>query len=256
MLFSISSPLIAILLLALTLLATEGGFRLGTKVESHNEEIDRNIGVIQGSLLGLMTFLLGLSFAFAAGRFEVRHDLEQKEANALGTAYVRTELIQNPIGPQIRKLMPQYVDARFELYLSGLVDDAAFREKKAKADQLQGQIWQLDIELFKNDKNDLRTSLLTQSLNESFDAGGDVEESRQHRVPEVMLYLLFVSVVCSGGFVGYGFGRSGRRVAITWLIFAVLTTLVVMTILDLDRPERGFIRNSHRPLLSLRQSMK
>ena len=251
-LFALPAALLGIVLLLLTLVAAEVGFRIGRRATEH---VDHAVGVVQASVLGLMAFLLGLSFSFAAGRYETRHDLEQKEANCLGTAYVRTQLIVNPLGARIRALLPVYTQARIDCYLAGVVNQDAFQVAKAKCDDLQNQIWNLDIELFKSDKSDRRTDLLTQSLNNSFDAAGDLEEARRHHVPSMMFNLLFLAVLISGGFVGYGFGRTSRRVIAVWILFAALTAITISVILDLDQPERGMIKNTHEPLRILHSQM-
>ena len=255
-LFSIPAIVIVICLGLATLAAAEVGYRFGTRMVSDNPHTDGAVGVVQNSVLGLMAFLLGLAFSFTSGRFEARHELEQKEANCLGTAYVRTELIDAPQGQQMRALFPAYVDARLDTYRAGLIDPQAYAEAKAKSDEVQAQIWKLDAEVFRANKSDHRTNLLTQALNNAFDAGGDVEESRRHRVPEVTYLLLFVSVLLSGAFVGYGFGRAQTRTVGAWILFATLTSATIFVILDLDRPERGLIRNEHIPLILLRQSLK
>ena len=254
-LFYIPAGVISLTLLLLTMLVIEGGFRIGSRVVHHDASVDSAVGVVQNSILGLMAFLLGLSFTFTAGRFETRHDLEQKEANCLGTAYVRTQLIDHPLGAQIRALLPQYVEARWNTYEAGIVGNDAYLRAKARSDELQAQIWKCTADVFREDKTDKRTALLTQTLNDAFDAAGDVEEARRHRVPEIIFLLLFSAVLLSAGFVGYVFGRTGARVLPAWFLFSAVTAVTIFVILDLDRPERGLIRDKHTPLKVLRHSL-
>ena len=255
--FFVQLPTVVIctFLAGMTLFCIEVGFRVGRRFGIDEERASGALVVVQNSVMGLMAFLLGLSFSFTAGRFERRHDLEQREANCLGTAYLRTALVEAPAGKQIRALLPRYVKARLDTYRVRLIDQEAYLAAKARSNELQDRIWKLDTELFRLDKLDRRTDLLTQVLNDVFDAGGDVEEARRHRVPEIIFFLLFTSVWVCGLFVGYDFGRSGRRVVPAWLLFSGLTAMTIYITLDLDRPERGFIRNSHAPLLLLHESM-
>lgn len=255
-LFTIPAGLIAFCVLLITLAVAELGFRIGRRSSDLGAQTDSAVAVVQNSVLGLMAFLLGLAFSFTAGRFQTRHDLEQKEANCLGTAYLRASLPDSPLARQIRSLLPQYLEARLATLAAGQIDQEAFQQAQARTLDLQNQIWKLDREMFQANPRDLRVSLLTQSLNDAFDAGGDVAEARRYRVPEIMFYLLFLAVFISGGFVGYGFGRTSRRVLPAWLLFASLTAVTIFVILDLDRPERGLIRNRHIPLMSLLQGME
>ncbi len=255
-LYTIPASLLVLCVLLVTLAVAELGFRIGLHSRDLDAHIDSAVGVVQNSVLGLMAFLLGLAFSFTAGRFQARHDLEQKEANCLGTAYLRTTLPDNPLAGQIRSLLPDYLDARLETLAAGQVDQQTFLQTQARTLEVQDKIWKLARDLFQANPRDLRVSLLTQSLNDAFDAGGDVTEARRYRVPDIVFHLLFLAVFISGGFVGYGFGRTGRRVMPAWILFASLTALTIFVILDLDRPERGLIRSSHFPLKSLRQGMK
>lgn len=245
----------AILFLA-TLASMEFGYRIGLRYRDSAEELEGPIGVVQSAVLGLMAFLLGLTFSFTAGRFEERHTLEQKEANALGTALSRTQLVVRPQGKEIAALLPEYASARLAFYQSGLTDPEAMQKAKTRCDEVQGQIWRLNTLLFAADKADQRTVLLTNALNEAFDAGSDVEESRRHTVPVVIYLLLFLAVLLSGGFIGYSFGRVDARTTPVWLIFTSVAAVTIFVILDLDRPERGLIRNEHGPLLAFKQSVK
>ena len=255
-LFAIPAGIIALCVLLITLAVAEIGFRIGRHSSDLGPHTDNAVGVVQNSVLGLMAFLLGLAFSFTAGRLQTRHDLEQKEANCLGTAYLRTSLPDSPLAQQIRLLFPQYVEARVTTLTAGQINQEAMQKAEAHTLDLQNQIWKLDLDLFHANPRDLRVSLLTQSLNDAFDAGGDVTEARRYRVPDIVFYLLFLAVFISGGFVGYGFGRTGRRIMPAWILFATLTALTIFVILDLDRPERGLIRSSHFPLRSLLEGMK
>jgi hypothetical protein len=60
----------------------------------------------------------------------------------------------------------------------------------------------------------------------------------------------------TGLLVGHSFGRAGRRYVLTAVVFALLVTLVVSVILDLDRPRRGVIRENFGPLENLRATMR
>lgn len=211
-LYTIPAGFIALCVLLLTLTVAEVGFRIGRNSTDLGPHTDGAVNVVQNSVLGLMAFLLGLAFSFTAGRFQTRHDLEQKEANCLGTAYLRTALPDDPMGGQIRALLPQYVEARLAALAAGQSDPQALQAAQAHTLDLQNQIWKLVQDLFHANPRDLRVSLMTQSLNDAFDAGGDVTEARRYRVPDIVFHLLFLAVFISGGFVGYGFGRTGRRV--------------------------------------------
>jgi purine-cytosine permease-like protein len=88
------------------------------------------------------------------------------------------------------------------------------------------------------------------------DAGAAIDAAYSNTVPPVVLVLLFGAIIFTGLLVGHSFGRAGRRHVLTATIFALLVTLVVSVILDLDRPRRGVIRENVGPLENLRLTVR
>lgn len=247
--------LLALVVAVCTMLVIELGFRLGDRARERNKDVDAAFGIVQNSVLGLMAFLLGFAFSYATGRYDTRQNLEQAEANAIGTAWMRTELLDSPARESLRALFPRYVTARLEFYRAGLVDRTAMAEKHAVSDEVQEGMWKIVTVAFKEQTNP-RISLVAQALNDMFDNGGNVEENRSRRTPPILFLLLFFSIILGGSFIGYGFGRAGARSIPAWLLFVMVTALVIYVVGDLLRPERGLIRADHEPLVGLSQSFK
>ena len=118
----------------------EAGYRLGRKNFAKNGDATyEGIGAIEAALLALLGLLLGFSFATATTRLETRHNLIVKEANAIGTAYLRLDLLPATEQPEMRRLLREYLDARIrahEDFRNRPVADQQF----SRATQLQGQI--------------------------------------------------------------------------------------------------------------------
>jgi hypothetical protein len=85
-------------LIALFLLAAEVGFRAGRRHGRRVGDREPQVGTIQGALLGLLALLLGFSFAMAQSRYDTRRALVVDEANAIGTTYLRAQLLPKPEG--------------------------------------------------------------------------------------------------------------------------------------------------------------
>jgi hypothetical protein len=237
-----------------TLFSTELGYRIGRSTRSA-EKSEAALGIVQSAVLGLMAFLLGFAFSYAAGRYETRLDLEQREANALGTAYMRIDLLEPAAQAPMRDLFRRYVDARLALYNVGTVDGEELRLRHQDNDRVQNEIWRTLTAAMRRDTN-LRLSLMIGSVNEMFDNGGDVEDNLLRRSPFLVVVLIFGAVFLGGAFVGFGFGRAGERNGVAWAVFCMVTALVIFTVLDLSRPERGIIRNSHAPLVRLQEAWR
>jgi hypothetical protein len=100
---------------ALTLTATEVGFRLGRKVEARTpESIKSQIFTVEAGMLGILALLLGFTMSMAVSRFEIRKQLVLEEADAVGTSSLRAQLLPAPAGPEISSLLRQYVDVRVQ----------------------------------------------------------------------------------------------------------------------------------------------
>jgi purine-cytosine permease-like protein len=122
--------------------------------------------------------------------------------------------------------------------------------------QLQQQIWQVISEQSRINPQPRNVSTMVPVVSEMIDAGAAIEAAYSNTVPAIVLILLFGAIIFTGLLVGHSFGRAGRRYVFTAVVFALLVTLVVSVILDLDRPRRGVIRENFGPLENLRATMR
>jgi hypothetical protein len=122
--------------------------------------------------------------------------------------------------------------------------------------QLQQQIWQVISEQSRINPQPGNVSTMVPAVSEMIDAGAAIEVAYSNTVPAIVLILLFAAIIFTGLLVGHSFGRAGRRHILTAVVFALLVTLVVSVILDLDRPRRGVIRENFGPLENLRTTMR
>lgn len=241
-------------LLLTTLLTLELGYRIGRQWAFTNPEYDDAFRGASAAVHSLMAFLLAFSFSFAASRFESRRDVMEKEATAIGTAYLRATLMTGENGQRLVSLFEPYVKARIALYQGDA--DEALPEWWQASRQIQGNMWTLAGACAQADPANRRVDMLLASLNAMFDAGDDQVDARMSRLPSVVYLVLFTAVLGSATLMGYGFGRARKRSVLAWGVFVVLTSLVIYLVLDLDRPKRGFITTSLRPLEIVQQSFQ
>ena len=255
LLYGVSLWLIALVMLALLLLVTEAGFRVGCKVRARLEDTAKSqVGVISGAVLGMLALLLGFTFAMAQSRFAVRQGLVLEEANDIGTTYLRSRLLPEPSKTEIANLLRGYVDARLDFVRAG-ADQEHLKAAEDRTGQLQKQLWSNAISAVAKDDRMATTGLFIQSLNNVIDDQEKRRAARDNHVPESVLFLLFIVALVAVLGVGYGCGLAAHRNFFSTAMMSLLIMLVITVIIDLDRPSRGLIRVGQNSMIRLQQSL-
>lgn len=252
LLYDHSSLAIAASLFIAIAVFNEIGYRLGRFVQLQTpDEVKTLTGSIQGSILGLLALLLGFTFSMSIQRFDSRSMALIDEANAIGTAQLRILLLPQAHQAEAAALMNEYVRMRVSLGHIDLTQQSkreAFRREVAR---LQSSLWALAVAATDVDPRPVTTGVFVKSLNDAIDSEGKRSALLQMHVPEVVLLLLFIAFISSGGIMGYSAGLSGTRMLVPLLLVSALITLIVFIIIDLDRPRRGLIQTDQSALISL-----
>jgi hypothetical protein len=245
-------PLFALALafVVITLASYEIGFRLGRWWERRAVgEVSGPTGMIVGSILALMAFLLAITMGMASDRYDARRGLVLQEANSIGTTLLRAGYLPEPHAAELQALLREYVPLR-------IVDDQDdLQAQIERSAEIHDEMWTV-AEALARESGDLPVvAIFIESLNETI----DLHESRvtaglYARVPPTVIWLLVLGVVLSVGMVGYNAGLTGRRSLISAVVLAVVLSAVVTLVIDLDRPRDGIIRVNQQPLIDLRDS--
>lgn len=242
-LYAYNSLAIVLTLFVLTMIANEAGYRVGLR---HLPKVDEGTrsqtNSIQAAMLGLLALLLGFTFTMALQRFDTRSQAVIDEANAIGTAYLRTELLPDELRTEARDLFDEYLQLRVQMQALDLTRTEDRRSAKAALSRLQHRLWDVSLRATEIDPRPSTTGLLIQSLNSMFDAYASRDAALQKHVPEVVLLVLFAVFMIAGSVLGYAGGLHGARPVLATVAMTVLIILVIFLILDLDRPRRGLIR--------------
>lgn len=246
--------LVFLVTLMIFFLSVGAGYWIGYKAQKAVVQ-DSQINTIQGAILALFGLLLAFTMSMASSRYEVRRQLVLTESNAIGTAYLRAQLLPEPYSTQIKSLLRDYVDARLEFY-NARIDPLRFQVALDKTKQLQDRLWQQAGLASALDTRSVTTGLFIQSLNEVIDLHSTRLAAMKNRVPETVIYLLFIMAVISLGVVGYASGLVPHRNMIPALVIAFLTVVIIMVIIDLDRPRTGLILINQESMIQLQQSLR
>jgi len=240
---------------AVVLLAcAEVGFRLGMRVHRARDEAARStIGGIQGAVLGLLGLLLGFTFAIAAGRFDERRLLVVKDANAIGTTYLRASLLPDAHVEPVRDLLRRYTALRIEAYSK--LDDLVKRAKVlAYSAELQRALWDHAVAAAKESPT-VTVSLFVNALNETIDTEAERLAAGRATIP-ITIWLLLLIVAALGCLTSsYAAGAAGERTAFSSYVLPLLIAVVILLIYDVMQPRQGMIGVSQQPLVDLLASM-
>jgi hypothetical protein len=232
--------LIALAMLAILVIASEIGYRAGSRKRGMPESDRSLMSGIGAAMLGLLGLLLGFTLAMAIGRWDERRDIIVNESNAIGTLWLRAGFLEEPVRDELRKTLHEYTDAR--IVLGGSRDDLkTWRAARAKSEMLHAQIWSAIERANRPGLNPAILSSLISAANELIDIHEMRLASIENYLP-VSLLLLFLGVAAvATSFLAWSFGAGthGSRKAILMLV--VLIAAVLLLIMDLNRPQRGMI---------------
>lgn len=232
------------------LLAREAGHWARQRVQPVRPKDKEDDPFAMTSVLGLFALLLGFSFSIALQKYETRRELVVHEANALGTTWLRTELLDSPDREALQNVLRRYVDQR--IAYAGSTSARQERTAYAQSEALQTEVWATLMRVITPFRDTPRAGLLVGTTNESFDLAATRQAERQAHIPARALRMLTLFALVSATMVGYERGSQRRA---TTLMF-VLITLAVTLVLDLDRPGTGLVTVPQQPMLDLQASMK
>jgi hypothetical protein len=250
-----SSVLIVAVLLVFLVLGIEAGYWIGLKVRTRFSKSARSqISSIRASMLGILGLLLGFTFAQSLQRYDARSEAVVNEANAIGTAYLRTQLAPPSVGEPAQAILRDYLDLRTR--------EAALRhddpEKEillAKAQRKQNELWRCAQEAAAEADGPI-TSLFVQSINDLIDSFGRRQAEIGRHVPEIVLLVLFVTFVLTGIVIGLSSGAEDHRPSIASYVATLVIVLVVFVIIDLDHPRHGLIEVPQESLIDLQTNIQ
>ena len=236
----------------------EVGRHLGIRKRAKDPEgATKGLGSLEGAVFGLLGLLIAFTFSGAADRFNHRRALIVEEANAIGRAYMRLDVLPAAAQPELKADFRRYLDARLDYYRK-LSDPNGAEREFAKATELQGIIWTKAVAASQQTSNPAVMTLLLTALNEMIDMT-TVRTAALQTHPPLTIYIMLIGLVLAAAlFAGYAMAESNDRSLIHVLGFALLMTAAIYVIVDLEFPRRGLIRldAADKILVDVRREMK
>ena len=214
------------------------------------------VSAVEGAVFALFGLLIAFTFSGAGSRFDARRALVTEEANAIGTAWLRLDLLPPDAQPGLRALFRTYLDSRLETYRK-LPDVAAARQELTRSVQLQGQIWTQAVSAVRESSTTTAGMLLLPALNQMIDITTTRTMATMMHPPLVVFLMLGALALMSALLAGHGMASGGQRSWVHVLGFATIVAATVYVIVDMEYPRFGMIRVDavDQVLRDLRQSM-
>jgi hypothetical protein len=216
---------------------------------------DDALNTVQAGLLTLASFVLGLSFSQASGRFDARRQLVVKEANAIGTTWLRADQLESPQAKRFRKILTSYTAVRVRAYETP-GEPALYEQAIDQSNQDQGELWAIASSALRAHETTLGRSLLMQALNDTIDVSSEQLQALTSHVPTAVIVLTLLLVTLGTLSLGLGFARKRSRPAVLSAIYVLAYVIVITMMVDYDRPQTGFVTVNLNPLKLQLQSMQ
>ncbi|SFH94569.1 bestrophin-like domain [Planctomicrobium piriforme] len=242
-----------LLSVAAGMLAVEVGYRFGKRRHARSlDEKEASVSAMVGSMLGLLALMLGFSFSMAAARFDARRQSVLNEANAIGTTYLRTQLLPEPQRSESAELIRRYTRIRVEYIPARRID-----ELFAESSVIHNELWSRAVAVAEKDPHSMVIGLYLQSLNEMIDLNQQrIFVSLQSRIPLTIWLTLFGLTLLGLMSIGYQSGVSGTRRSPEMPLLTVAFAVVLYLIVDLDRLHEGLLRVSQQSTIDVLKTMK
>ena len=233
-------------------LAAWGGAKFPRRARLQDEDARSDFSTVQSAALTLLALVIGFSLSMAVGRYDQRKNYEEEEANAIGTEYIRADLLPAAQSQQLRDALKHYLDLRMRFYARHDEDTLAGINKETAA--VQNTLWQAAKAGALVSPNPV-SALAVAGANDVINTQGYTQAAWWNRIPHsAWLLMVMLGIFCSF-LVGYG--TRGHKAYVPLLsIMPLVVALSFMLIADIDSPRKGIIRVVPQNLQSLADSLK
>jgi hypothetical protein len=229
---------IVVVWLALLWLATWLGDTILRRRFELDEATREDFKVVLGGVLTLLGLVIGFSFSMAVGRYDLRKTCEENEANAIGTEYLRVDLLPAAEATKARTQLRSYLDQRVLYYSSR--QGARLDQVNARSAELQNEMWAVVRGVAGSQATPV-IALAVSGMNDVLNTQGYSQAARTNTIPFSVWLLMLTLAICGSLLVGYGM-RSATRRGPLLLVLPVVVSLSVYLISDIDSPGGGLIR--------------
>ncbi len=237
------------LILVVQAITAYAGDLFRRKARPLREEERSDFDILKTAALTLLGLIIGFSFAMAVSRYDQRKNLEEAEANAIGTEYLRTDLLPAEDATRVRGLLRRYIDQRVLYYQAE--DERRVQQIDADTAKIQAGLWSAVVNVAKTQPTPPVT-LVASGMNDVINSQGYTQAAWWNRIPLTAWILMGIIAISCNLLLGYGEHRT------SWFLFILpfIVSISFYLIADIDSPRAGIIRILPYNLLVQQQAMK
>jgi hypothetical protein len=225
------------------------GASLLRRVKALTAESREDFNVVQAATLTLLALMIGFSFSMAVGRYDQRKNYEEEEANAIGTEFVRADLLPAADAQQVRTLLGHYLEQRMLFYTTRDVQE--LEQVNTATAQLQSGLWAAVRDAAAAQPTPV-TALAVAGMNDVLNSQGYTQAAWWNRIPVGAWCLMFGIALFCNALLGFGAHQMAPRL---FMVLPLLVAIAFFLIADIDSPRGGVIRVQPQNLISLRAGL-
>ena len=243
------------LVFIITLVGLAFSAYLGTYLVKRHPPLSQDerddLGVIVAASLTLLGLIIGFTFSMAVTRYDQRKNYEEEEANAIGTEYLRVDLLASVDAPKIHQTLREYLDQRIAFYQAR--DNASRASINSTTSRLQAELW-TSIESSARANPTPVAALTAAGMNDVLNRQGYTQAAWWNRIPIAAWALMFAIAIACNLLIGYTSHRSDIK-ARRYIVLPIIVAISFLLIADIDSPAGGIIRIRPQNLEALAQSL-
>ena len=231
--------------------ARAGVWARARRREMESEERE-DFGVLLTATLTLLGLIIGFTFSMAINRYDQRKNYEEEEANAIGTEYLRAELLPGADAAKVRAMLKDYLALRIRFYKTNGGEE--LREVNDRTMGLQNALWE-EVKTRADVTQTAVAALAVMGMNDVLNTQGYTQAAWWNRIPMAAWGLMWAIAVCCNFMIGY-YLRPAKRHWVRLLVMPLVVAISFLLIADIDSPRGGIIRVSPQNLVSLQGGLK
>jgi hypothetical protein len=215
-------------------------------------DLREDFGTILAATLTLLGLIIGFTFSMAVSRYDQRKNYEEAEANAIGTEYVRADILATADAAKVQALLRDYLDQRIGFYTAR--DEDQIRKINIRTAQLQTEMWSAVIVPAKVQPTP-NTHLVLNGMNDVLNSQGYTQAAWWNRIPVAAWGMMIAIAICSNALIGFAV-RTRTPIKPALFILPFIVAISFSLIADIDSPRGGVILVQPENLITLAESLK